>query len=83
MPQTTAALPYTANGKRILSAQADYSKTYPIATRLPAALELREYWLSPADEAAGGLAKLKEMARQFRQAVAPQEFLQLKNALYY
>ena len=77
MPQTTAALPYTANGQRILSAQADYSKACPIATQLPAALELREYWLSPADEAAGGLAKLKELAPQIREAVKPQKFLQL------
>ena len=49
----------------------------PIATRLPAVLELREYGLSLADEGAGNPAKLKGLATQIREAVKPQKFLQL------
>ena len=81
--QSGAALSHTPDGQPTLSAQAHYSKAYPIATRLTAGLGLRGFRLNLAVEAAGDLDKLKELAPKIREAVGPEKFLELENALYY
>ncbi len=81
--QETAQLSQTADGQPTLSAQAHYSKAYPIATRLTAGLGLRGFRLNLAVEAAGDIDKLKELAPKIREAVGPEKFLELENALYY
>lgn len=63
-------------------AQAHYSKAYPIATRLTAGLGLRGFLLNLAVEAAGDLGKLRELAPKIEQAVGPDKFRELENALY-
>ncbi|ABM35807.1 hypothetical protein [Polaromonas naphthalenivorans] len=63
-------------------AQAHYSKAYPIATRLTAGLGLRGFLLNLAVEAAGDLGKLRELAPKIEQAVGPEKFRELENALY-
>ena len=82
-PQSSAELSHTADGLPTLSAQAHYSKAYPIATRLTANLGLRGFRLNLAVEAAGDLDKLKELAPKIKEAVGPEKFLELENALYY
>ncbi|MES2508345.1 MAG: hypothetical protein V4625_00375 [Pseudomonadota bacterium] len=81
--QESAQLSHTADGQPTLSAQAHYSKAYPIATRLTAGLGLRGFRLNLAVEAAGDIDKLKELAPKIREAVGPEKFLELENALYY
>ena len=81
-PQT-ATLAFDANGQPTASAQARYSKAYPIAIRLTAALGLRGFRLNLAVEGAGNLDKLKELAPKIKEAVGPGKFLELENALYY
>lgn len=81
--QETAQLSQTADGHPTLSAQAHYSKAYPIAIRLTAGLGLRGFRLNLAVEAAGDIDKLKELAPKIREAVGPEKFLELENALYY
>lgn len=81
-PQS-ATLAFNANGMPTVNAQARYSNAYPIATRLTAALGLRGFRLNLAVEAAGDLDKLKELAPKIREAVGPEKFLELENALYY
>lgn len=78
-----AALSQTPDGKPTPSAQAHYSRAYPIATRLTASLGLRGFRLNLAVEAAGNLDKLKELAPKIKEAVGPERFLELENALYY
>ena len=73
--QTDAGLPS-------LDAQAYYSRAYPIATRLTAALGLRGFRLNLAVEAAGSLAKLRELAPKIKEAVGPEKFRELQSALY-
>lgn len=63
-------------------AQASYSKAYPIATRLTAALGLRGFLLNLAVEGATDLAKLQQLAPKIKQAVGPEKFRELENALY-
>lgn len=82
VPQA-ATLAFNPNGRPTAEAQARYSKAYPIATRLTAALGLRGFRLNLAVEAAGDLDKLKELAPKIREAVGPEKFLELENALYY
>ena len=79
----SATLAFNADGLPTANAQAHYSKAYPIATRLTAALGLRGFRLNLAVEAAGDLDKLKELAPKIREAVGPEKFLELENALYY
>lgn len=79
----SATLAFNANGQPTASAQARYSNAYPIATRLTAGLGLRGFRLNLAVEAADGLDKLKELAPKIREAVGPEKFLELENALYY
>ncbi len=81
--QLGAALSQTPDGQPTINAQAHYSKAYPIATRLTAGLGLRGFRLNLAVEAAGDLDKLKELAPKIREAVGPEKFLELENALYY
>ena len=82
-PLHSAALAYTADGQPTANAQAHYSKAYPIATRLTAGLGLRGFRLNLAVESATDLDKLKELAPKIREAVGPEKFLELENALYY
>ena len=79
----SATLAFDANGLPTQNAQARYSKAYPIATRLTAALGLRGFRLNLAVEASGDLDKLKLLAPKIREAVGPEKFLELENALYY
>lgn len=79
----SASLAYTADGQPTATAQAHYSKAYPIAIRLTAGLGLRGFRLNLAVESATDLDKLKELAPKIREAVGPQKFLELENALYY
>lgn len=81
--QPQAALSQTPEGLPTLSAQQHYSKAYPIAIRLTAGLGLRGFRLNLAVEAAGDIDKLKELAPKIREAVGPEKFLDLENALYY
>lgn len=78
-----ATLAFNSNGMPTVNAQARYTKAYPIATRLSASLGLRGFRLNLAIEAAGDLDKLKELAPKIREAVGPEKFLELENALYY
>lgn len=82
-PQSAAELSHTADGQPTLSAQAHYSKAYPIAIRLTAGLGLRGFRLNLAVEGAGDIDKLKELAPKIREAVGAEKFLELENALYY
>ncbi|MDO9359823.1 MAG: hypothetical protein Q7T70_12620 [Polaromonas sp.] len=75
--------PAGAPGAPTLSAQEHYSRAYPIATRLTAALGLRGFRLNLAVEAAGNLAELQELAPKIKEAVGPEKFKELQNALYY
>lgn len=83
----TAAVAAPALGKAVSEvpspvAQAHYSNAYPIATRLTAALGLRGFLLNLSVEAASDLAKLQQLAPKIRQAVGPEKFRELENALY-
>ena len=62
--------------------QAHYSKAYPIATRLTAGLGLRGFRLNLAVEAAGNLHKLQQLAPKIKDAVGPEKFRALEQALY-
>lgn len=61
---------------------AHYTRAYPIATRLTAGLGLRGFRLNLAVEAAGDLKKLQELAPKIRDAVGPDKFKELEDALY-
>lgn len=76
------APPQPAAVRPTLSAQAHYSKAYPIATRLTAALGLRGFLLNLAVEGATDLSKLQELAPKIRQAVGAEKFKELESALY-
>ncbi len=71
-----------ADGSPTLNAQEHYSRAYPIATRLTAALGLRGFRLNLAVEAAGDIDKLKELAPKIKEAVGPEKFKELESALY-
>lgn len=80
-PLAAATAP-SASGASTLSAQEHYSRAYPIATRLTAALGLRGFRLNLAVESAGDLAKLQELAPKIKEAVGPEKFKELEDALY-
>lgn len=88
-PPTVAAAPapaasaQNADGSPTLTAQEHYSRAYPIATRLTAGLGLRGFRLNLAVEAAGDIDKLKELAPKIKEAVGPEKFKELENALYF
>lgn len=65
-----------------LSAQEHYSRAYPVATRLTAALGLRGFRLNLAVEGAGNLAELQELAPKIKDAVGAEKFKELQSALY-
>lgn len=73
---------HNADGSPTLNAQEHYSRAYPIATRLTAALGLRGFRLNLAVEAAGDIDKLKELAPKIKEAVGPEKFKELEQALY-
>lgn len=79
LSETVAA---TASGAPSQGDQARYSKAYPIATRLTAALGLRGFRLNLAVEAAGDLGKLRELAPRIKDAVGAAKFGELEDALY-
>lgn len=84
---TAAALPVASWQAQAVGApsagdQAHYSRAYPIATRLTAALGLRGFRLNLAVEAANDLRKLRELAPKIRAAVGPEKFQELETALY-
>ncbi len=81
-PAPAAPPNVTAAARPTLSAQEHYSRAYPIATRLTAALGLRGFRLNLAVEAAGDLAKLQELAPKIKEAVGPEKFRELEDALY-
>lgn len=66
-----------------LSAQAHYAMAYPIAIRLTAALGLRGFRLNLAVEAASDLDKLKELAVKIKDAVGPEKYKDLDDALNF
>ncbi|WP_309678588.1 hypothetical protein [Polaromonas sp.] len=78
----SAAAPADSGAPPTLDAQAHYSKAYPIATRLTAGLGLRGFRLNLAVEAAGNLAKLRELAPKIKDAVGAEKFSELERALY-
>ena len=79
----SATLAFNANGRPTADAQTRYSKAYLIATRLTAGMGLRGFRLNLAVEASGDLHKLKELAPKIKEAVGPEKFLELENALYH
>jgi hypothetical protein len=82
--ETGAVLPSSADpgGLPTATAQAHYSRAYPIATRLTAGLGLRGFRLNLAVEAAGDLDKLRELAPRIKDAVGPEKFRELQSSLY-
>lgn len=76
-----AATP-AATASPSLDTQAHFLKAWPIATRLTAGLGLRGFRLNLAVEAAGDLAKLKELAPRIKEAVGAEKFHELEVALY-
>lgn len=72
----------SAEGRPSQHSQDHYSRAYPIATRLTAALGLRGFRLNLAVEAAGDLAKLQNLAPKIRDAVGAEKYRELERALY-
>jgi hypothetical protein len=58
-----------------------YQDAYPIATRLTASLGLRGFRLNLAVEAAGNYEQLLELAPRIREAVGPEKYVPLDQAL--
>ena len=81
--QLTTVLSHTADGFHSLSAQAQYLKAISVATRLTADLGLRGFRLNLAVEATDSLDQLKQLAPKIREAIGPEKFLELENALYH
>ena len=63
------------------SPQERYAEAYPIATQLTASLGLRGFRLNLAVEAATNYEALAELAPRIREAVGPEKFAALDNAL--
>jgi hypothetical protein len=61
--------------------QERYAEAYPIATRLTAALGLRGFRLNLAVEAATSYEALLEVAPRIKEAVGPDKYAPLENAL--
>ena len=61
--------------------QERFAEAYPIATRLTAQLGLRGFRLNLAVEAAGSYEQLLAVAPRIRDAVGPEKFKPLDNAL--
>lgn len=63
------------------SPQQRYQDAYPIAARLAANLGLRGFWLNLAVEAAGNYEQLAQLAPKIQEAVGPEKFAPLEEAL--
>ncbi|MBI2768515.1 MAG: hypothetical protein HYX47_02730 [Burkholderiales bacterium] len=63
------------------SPQERYAEAYLIATQLTAGLGLRGFRLNLAVEAAGNFEQLLELAPKIREAVGPEKYAPLDNAL--
>lgn len=61
--------------------QQRYQDAYPIATRLTASLGLRGFRLNLAVEGAGTYEQLRDLAPKIRDAVGPDKFAPLEQAL--
>ena len=68
----------TSSGR---SNQERYQDAYPIATQLTANMGLRGFRLNLAVEGAGSFEKLLELSPKIREAVGPEKFAQLDQAL--
>lgn len=87
-PQETAAEEAAAHAQaeaiehhKHRSPQERYAEAYPIATQLTASLGLRGFRLNLAVEAATNYEQLLEVAPKIREAVGPERFAPLENAL--
>ena len=63
------------------TSQQRYAEAYPIATQLTAGLGLRGFRLNLAVEAADSYEKLRELSVRIREAVGPEKFAPLDDAL--
>lgn len=61
--------------------QQRYQDAYPIATRLTAGLGLRGFRLNLAVEGAGTYEQLRDLAPKIKDAVGPEKFVPLEQAL--
>jgi len=77
----TAAAAEAVKVHKERSPQERYSEAYPIATRLTAALGLRGFRLNLAVEAAGNYEALRDLAPKIREAVGPEKYAPLEDAL--
>ncbi|MBG9387300.1 hypothetical protein [Caenimonas aquaedulcis] len=87
-PQETAAEADAASAQAAAAEQHKrrtpqerYAEAYPIATRLTAALGLRGFRLNLAVEGATSYEQLLEVAPRIRDAVGPEKYQPLDNAL--
>lgn len=87
-PQETAAEQAAAQAKaeaiqhhKERSPQERYAEAYPIATQLTASLGLRGFRLNLAVEGASTYEQLLEVAPKIREAVGPERYKPLDNAL--
>ena len=83
-PEATAAeraAQEAAQRHKTRSPMERYSEAYPIATRLTAGLGLRGFRLNLAVEAAGSYEDLLALAPRIREAVGPERFAGLDDAL--
>ncbi len=86
IPAPLSALPIGASNRFAAipdpEAQARFSKAYLIATRLTSALGLRGFRLNLAVERAGSLQDLLALASKIENAVGPENFKELYDALH-
>ena len=83
-PQATAAeraAQEAAQRHKKRSSKERYAEAYPIATKLTASLGLRGFRLNLAVEAAGSYEDLVALAPKIREAVGPDRFAPLNDAL--
>src|SRR4051812_34087260 len=78
-PAATPAPQLASRGHR--TAQERYADAYPVAIRLTASLGLRGFRLNLAVEAATNYEELLQVAPKIREAVSPEDFRALKDAL--
>lgn len=79
-PEVAAAPPEPAESSG-RSNQQRYQDAYPIATQLTANMGLRGFRLNLAVEGAGSFEKLLELSPKIREAVGPEKFARLDQAL--
>jgi len=81
-PAIPAAAEKPVAPKSDRSSQQRYQDAYPIATKLTAGLGLRGFRLNLAVESAGSYELLCELAPKIKDAVGPEKFTPLQQALY-